>query len=218
MAFAPIFQRPFSSPFDRRAAAAAAGVNWSQWFDYLWIAKGAASLAASYVDVVSSQSVTPVVAPTLGASGWVFAASAWMDTGLTWDSQSWSVAVFCASTSQWPFGCDNSSGAQRLGCIPVNVAVLRFSNCGELESAGQAALASGMVAMSGANGYRNATKIANGTIPAGTPPTPTIAIGGIKRGTGIVAAYTGTIAAFGFKKAGWTDANVGDIYDALAAL
>jgi len=83
MAFAPPFQRPFSSPFDRRAAVAAA-----PW----WLAggvaaanaiavyqpKGAASLAASYVNLANpgtydfAPGATP---PTLDASGWVWSST-----------------------------------------------------------------------------------------------------------------------------------------------
>jgi hypothetical protein len=92
MAFAPIFQRPFSSPFDRRAAAAA--VPW-------WLAggvaaanaiavyqpKGAADLAASYVNLANpgTYDAAPGTAPTFdAATGWTFNGSTqYLTTGVT---------------------------------------------------------------------------------------------------------------------------------------
>lgn len=93
MTFAPTFQRPFSATFDRRAAAAASAVPW-----YLaggaptpiavYQPKGAASLAASYVNLVNpgTYDAAPGVAPVLDASGWVFNGTSttgnWLDTGI----------------------------------------------------------------------------------------------------------------------------------------
>ena len=76
MAFAPVFQRPFSATFDRRAAVAA-------WYRAggaplpvaAYQPKGAASLAASYVNLAlpGTYDAAPGVAPSFdAATGWTF--------------------------------------------------------------------------------------------------------------------------------------------------
>lgn len=91
MAFAPVFQRPFSATFDRRAAAAA--VPW-------WLAggveaanaiavyqpKGAASLAASYSNLANpgTYDAAPGVAPTwASATGWTFSGTEYLLSSLS---------------------------------------------------------------------------------------------------------------------------------------
>lgn len=51
-----------------KAGGAAGGVDWSQWFSHFWLFKGAASQAASYVDVLASLTMTTTNAPTWSAA------------------------------------------------------------------------------------------------------------------------------------------------------
>lgn len=109
MVFAPPFQRPFSATFDKRAAVAA--VPW-------WLAggvaaanavavyqpKGAASLAASYVNLANpgTSDAAPGTAPTFdAATGWTFAAasSQYLTTGVTGNKQNWTYLVRYSNAS-----------------------------------------------------------------------------------------------------------------------
>lgn len=106
MGFGPVFPRVFSATFDRRAAAAA--VPW-------WLAggaptpvavyqpKGAASLAASYVNLVNPGTYDAALgtAPTLDASGWVFvtASSQWLDTTIVMQTGYSSLVRFSGATN-----------------------------------------------------------------------------------------------------------------------
>ena len=78
-----------------RAVEAGGAVDWSVWFDHCWIAKGAASLAASYADLVGSQALTTGNAPSWDTStGWSFNGSSnYLDTGILWGAGTWSILV-----------------------------------------------------------------------------------------------------------------------------
>lgn len=52
----------------RAVASAAAAVDWSQWFTNFWLFKGAASQAASYIDVLAGLTMTTPAAPTWSAA------------------------------------------------------------------------------------------------------------------------------------------------------
>lgn len=81
---------------------AAAAVNWSQWFDHVWIAKSAASLAASYIDLVGSKTLTTSAAPTLGADGWTFNGSTqYLNTGVVCSQRTSFGVRFSNATKQY---------------------------------------------------------------------------------------------------------------------
>ena len=100
MTFAPVFQRPYSATFDRGAAAAA--VPW-----YLaggapapiaaYQPKGAASLAASYVNLANpgTYDAAPGVAPThASATGWTFNGNTqYLTTNVATSGSAWSIVL-----------------------------------------------------------------------------------------------------------------------------
>lgn len=127
MAFAPIFQRPFSATFDRRAAAAAAASWWlaggvaAANAVAVYQPKGAASLAASYTNLANpgTYDAAPGTAPTLGADGWTFNGSTqYLTTGVV-PANGWSVIARFSDASDlganrlWScFGGGNEMGYQ----------------------------------------------------------------------------------------------------------
>ena len=83
MTFGAVFPRVMRPAFGPGLAAASGGVDWSQWFDHCWVAKGAASLAASYSDLVGSQTLTATGSPTWSAAGWAgFTIADYLHTGI----------------------------------------------------------------------------------------------------------------------------------------
>lgn len=100
MAFAPVFGRPFAAPFDRRAAVVPwwllGGVSAGSAVA-VYQPKGAASLAASYVNLANpgTYDAAPGTAPTFdAATGWTFTAtsSQYLTTGVT-PASVWSLIV-----------------------------------------------------------------------------------------------------------------------------
>jgi len=80
--------------------------------------KGAASLAASYVNLVNAGTydAAPGVAPTLGAGGWTFnGTTQYLTTGITPNTANWSALVQLANgasgaTVNTPFGSFDGNG------------------------------------------------------------------------------------------------------------
>jgi hypothetical protein len=127
--------------------------------------KGAASLAASYINLVNPgtyDATAPVTAPTLDATGWVFASNAWLDTGITLSNPSsgWSAAVQFANVggaNQAPLlGVQNDAGTRSFGLRPYRTTgVVTYDNSYFLNVSPQ--LAAGTIGIAGNQGYRNGT-------------------------------------------------------------
>jgi hypothetical protein len=215
MAFAPPFQRPFSSPFDRRAAVA--GVNWSQWFDHFWLAKGAASLAASYTDLVGAQTLTTSAAPSLVTGGWSFNGSTFLDTGVQPAGTASVLVRFTTDTTTNVslFGARNSGSNGWILQSADGVGDNRlWDNGGRVIVSPRSA--GGVMGFSGKKAWFD--NGSPGTISAGsTTSTRVVYIGGFNN-NGSLAGAASVIAAVGIRWAELSDAAMTAAAAAMAAL
>jgi hypothetical protein len=204
----------------RAGGAVAPAVDWSQWFDHCWVAKGAADLAASYTDLVGSQTLTPspyYAAPALGADGWDFSGSERLHTGLT-PTRTWSVIarIVNASVSSGNptvVGCEGGGTTWRI----ILITDWWEQNGGSEVSYG-AHPAAAVVGMTGAKIYLDGTPVAT-IAPAADVADVYINIGACGTGGNFCAyRFTGTIVACGIKAGALTDTQVADASAALAAL
>ena len=200
------------------AGGAAAGVNWSQWFDYAWIFKSAASQSASYVDLLSSLNLTEYNTPSWNAdSGMKFNTNNALKTGLL-PSRSWSVMCRysgATESSQMLFGLYSSqqwyiapywSGSNVLaGNFGEGVFPYTFASAGILGFAGSTC-------------YSNGTAL--GTIPDyGYAQGPLdIWIGGTNAFWGFWNGFIGNIQFFGLSLATWTAEDVVGLTTEISAL
>lgn len=169
MTFAPPFQRVFSATFDRRAAAAAA-VSW--WLSggvaaanavAVYQPKGAASLAASYSNLANpgTYDAAPGVAPTWASgTGWTFnGTNQYLTTGAI-PQTTWSIFLrFSDSTigtTGVPIGEAPASGNTQIMLSPKTGGLNRYYWNGNTTGAPVAPpITSGVMAISGNNGYLN---------------------------------------------------------------
>lgn len=228
MAFSPIFQRPFSATFDRRAAAAAA-VPW-------WLAggvaaanaiavyqpKGAASLAASYVNLANpgTYDAAPGVAPTWAAGvGWTFnGTTQYLTTGVSLN-QTYSMLVrFSGATlaALCSIAGQDGSATSRFRFGPRTTGV--FYACGATTSTMAPATTSGVIGLSGYQPYRNSAT-------DGAPTSGWVGVGidtfiGAYNNQGVGAAqfYTGNVAALAIYNTTLTAPQVLAVSTAMAAL
>jgi hypothetical protein len=101
-----------------------AGVNWSQWFDHFWQAKGALSYAASLLDLVGAQNLVEGngAVPWAALTGWGFVAGSaqWLDTVLI-PADNWSMLVQFANVvtaSDWLCGSYDVGTPERFDIAP----------------------------------------------------------------------------------------------------
>lgn len=134
--------------------------------------KGAASLAASYVNLVSpgTYDAAPGVAPTWAAgTGWTFnGSSQYLATGVIPVGTTWSAFIqFSNRTSggnRWLFGV--LGGALAFGVVPALFSgFIQYYNGNSV--LGSAAVASGNLGVAGLVGYLNGTS--SGSITSGSP-------------------------------------------------
>ena len=82
-----------TSPVAQAGGAGGGVVDWSTWFDHFYIAKGAASLAASYADLVGSNTLVAGSAPSSDlTAGWIMNGTAYLRTNLL-PAANWSALV-----------------------------------------------------------------------------------------------------------------------------
>jgi len=216
MAFAPPFQRPFSSPFDRRAAV---GVNWSQWFDHLWIAKGAASKAASLLDLVGAQSLSEIGTVTWASAGWSgFSTANTLNTSLIPDSDWTLIARGSGGTT-----ADNWCMIGSLSNILAGVSLLAgtgkrfwYGTTATLISGNYTA---GVLAIAANTGYVDGSSAGTVGNAWNTTNLRNMYIGARNRNdVSIDAPWPGTIQAVGIKKATLSAAQVAAATAEFAAL
>lgn len=194
----------------------AAGVDWSVWFDHLWIAKGAASLAASYVDRVGTTTLTEGVTPTLVAGGWLFGGT-YLKTGLV-PNGDWMMMVQYVGGGD-PSGTicgTNLATAPRFTISPNTSGWAGRVQYG-YNSVSYVApqLAAGNLCIAGATAYRNGAS--DGALSAWSG-TNAIEIGIGSGGDGSGAWYGGPVVAVGLKATTLSAAAVAAAMAAMAAL
>ena len=228
MAFAPPFQRPFNATFDRRAAAA---VPW-------WLAggiavanaiavyrpKGAASLAASYVNLANpgTYDAAPGTAPTFDvATGWTFTAASsqyLIFNGFTIaNNQTASVLVRFSDTATtgrgFLFGFAGEFGIQPY----FDGTDKLFRSRGVSQKRYVPAATSGVVATAGLANYLDGSFLGNHSSVAAGSDMTTIAIG--SQSATVPNNYLqGKIQAFAIYNATLTATQVAAVTAAMAAL
>ena len=187
-------------------------VDWSQWFDHLWIAKGAASLDASYTDHVGTQTLGVGVAPTLSADGWVFAGAGYL-TCENPAASNWSYMMRVSGVS---IGYMVGFG------VGVPVRIYRIYNRGYFSnyasSPERAFSGTGNVAMSDRSCYVDDVLVATLAAASGTNLGGNMFIGAYNQWGAPSDYLTGTICAFGIKHGPLTTEQLTAAYTAMAAL
>lgn len=199
-------------------SAAAAGVNWATWFDHFWLAKGAASLAASYVDLVGAADLTTAASPALGADGWEFNGSTqYLDTG---------VIPLCAGTVMVRFS--NATSSDSIAVVGANdpIYLIKPRAAGDYwviywmanKSMGRTPpLSAGVLAVSNQQPYRNGS-------PDGKPGDSgpdgaySMYIGAMNNYRHPAWFFAGNVQAVGMKATSLTGAQVAAASAAMAAL
>ena len=185
--------------------------------------KGAASLAASYTNLANPGTYTaaPGVAPTFDtATGWTFAASAYLTTGITpANDRSWSMIVrytnAAANVNNILAGSyvtpDNGFFLRPLSTTGVN-----YAN-GNGNTKVMPGLAAGVLCVAGLAGYRSGTAEATLT---GAAPSPTVAImiGALNFSGSPIQAFVGKIQAIAIYNTTLTAPQVAAISSAMSAL
>lgn len=194
MTFSPTFTRPFAATFDRRVAVAAVANWWDSLTDIVAVyqAKFAASLAASYVNLVNpgTYDAAPGVAPGWGVlTGWGFnGVSQYLTTGIVPQS-GWSALLLFSdavySGDRYAFGSwDTGSTARfaplfrastgRLGWTYANGVAFGASGptAGVFAAAGNVSYLNGasFVTTAGTFNNANAAAIMLGCRPSGATP------------------------------------------------
>lgn len=230
MAFAPVFQRPFSATFDRRAAAA---VPW--WLSggvaagnavAVYQPKGAASLAASYVNLANpgTYDAAPGVAPTLTADGWTFnGSSQYLTTGVVPTGVE---TVLCRFSNAQNFATEicmfgSQGGSSTIFTIEPsynNKVRYRFGSGGiGVHPDVAPGLTAGVLGMAGRNAYRNGVD-ENVSLSAWSGTGISTYIGALHFGAGAVLHWPGKIQAVAIYSATLTAAQVAAISSAMSSL
>lgn len=225
MAFSAVFPRVLRPPFGPVPAPAAGGVDWSAWFDHFWQAKGAASQAASYLDLVGSADLTEGVAPTWSSgAGLSFNGSTqYLKFGLTpqpnsgYGNVTWSVMVQYASftaTGVLDKLIGSSAGVAGFGigkyyptCLFVSGGYLSY---GTFPS-------SGNIAIAGDVAYLNGSSV--GTCSGDwLDSISEMYLGGANYGESLTEPANVTIIAVGIKASTMSSGDVAAASAAMAAL
>ena len=196
-------------------AAVESGVPWSQWFDHCWIAKGAASQAASYNDLTGSQTLTTGTAPAWdGVNGWhnFDGLSAYLETGLT-PATTWSVLIAFADA------VNDTDNLYLFGMPYFYITPFRNAASGTKFSMGlvkdllDGGTLSGVLGMAGQYAFKNGSNV--GAIATGPSPTLTIRIG-MYSGLGLFTKAK--IYALGLTTSTLTDGQMAAASAAMATL
>lgn len=232
MTFGAVFQRPFPPVFDRGLDAAAAAAGWWVVAGKTCVAayqpKGAASLAASYVNLANpgTYDAAPGTAPTFNAAtGWTFdgASSQYLITGIVpVNNQTWSMIVRFSDADTAPQSLAGVRETTPAG-IRFHVDHRRDSNTNVYFGSGgvravAAAFGAGTLGFAGNQGYKNGLAIGT-TIPsaAGTF-TRAIWIGGTNTDGTLTPVLTGKIQAVAIYSDTLSAGEVATVSSAMAAL
>jgi hypothetical protein len=174
---------------------------------------GAASLAASYVNLASPGTfdAAPGVAPGFDvAIGWLFTGSQWLNTFYDANQQNTiTMIAFSGATdaNNYLFGWINAAPGQRYAIIPrLSATGVRY-RYGSVDDTISPVLISGVLGLGNGFGWKNGVK----NTPAATLPSASnrLIIGAVNTGTpasiGAVAPITANISAF------WTCTNATDL-------
>lgn len=183
-------------------------------------AKGAASLAASYVNLANpgTYDLTTSAAPTWdAATGWTFDGTALLDTGLVPVHDAWTiVARFANGSGSYHELCGvvANSPNRFFTLVPRNDSTRTYAS-GDKTTSVLGALGSGVMGLAGYKGYYNGTHEA--TVASGTATiTATIKIGGARTVT--VHQWIGDALAVVVCNTLLTDAQMAALSAAMAAL
>lgn len=224
--FMPAFGAPFASPI--AAPGGAAAVPW-----YLsggvsaascvaaYKAKGAASLAASYVNLANpgTNDAAPGVAPTFSAAtGWTFnGTTQYLTTGLVPpNDQSWSMLaqISTAADSCWAVGASWAGGAGFI--LNHGPGVGTYYNGGARQIL--SSHATGNLAIAGAQGYWNGSADGAAIPPAAGTNTYDIWIGALNNVGSFYNDKGGNVIALAIYNALLTAPQVAAIAAAMAAI
>ena len=190
-----------------------------------WQAKGAASQAASYVNLVSpgTHDLTPGVAPTWdSANGWKWnGATQYLKTGITPSSLAWSVLIRYSGMT--------SEGADRYPCGAVDGAGIKYSLAFDIYSLqcyfcnGSYTLSGYSIPGSGVLGISQQRAFINGvyaaTIPVGSgAPLTELFVGASSLGTSPFGFFDQYIQSATVIPAALSDGDVATYSAAMAAL
>lgn len=203
----------------RSAWSAAAGVDWSQWFDHVWVAKGAASLAASYTDLVGTKNLSTSAAPGFDTSyGWSMNGSSnYLDTGLLWDAGTWSILL--AFTDY--LGGTTFAGVNNSGMLRIHKQGLTSRNYNNKYAALTNTVSShsaGVMGLAGSTAYFNGSSDGTLTGDTGSVEYFTIFIGARNNGGFAGNFVNAKMQAVGIKKATLDAAQMAAASAAMAAL
>lgn len=204
----------------RRTFLASRRRAWYTGWDYAYQPRLAASLAASYVNLVSPGTGnlpgtgTPLAWNAI--DGWIGdGATTYLQTGLT-PTSAWSMLVWYSNDptahSHYLGGCQKT-GNTRLFIAPyVNTNNIQFAQGAALSVAGYNV--SGCLAVSGQQGYKNGVAI-GGAITAGTNPAIEFYIGALNNNGAVLLPYGGSIQAFALKTTAASAQLILDTYNRL---
>lgn len=226
MAFAPVFRPTFPATFDRSQPAAAAADWWvvaGKTTVAAYQPKGAASLAASYVNLANpgTYDATPVTAPGWSSgNGWEFTAanSHYLSSGITPTSSSWTVLVRYSGVTGDNRGLFGFYAGGYGFLIEVMAASNRMDMYNGLDYPSgyfnvAPALTAGVYGFAGKTAYRDG--ISDGTIPAGSLTGSNVLIGAI---TGLGRFFEGYMQAMVIHSDTLTGGEFATVSAAMAAL
>lgn len=227
MAFAPVFRPAFPGTFDRHQPVIAAAGWWvvaGKTTVAAYQAKGAASLAASYINLANpgTYDAAPGSAPTWAAgTGWTFdRATQYLLTGIIpTNDQTWSILLRCSDIPDYNQGAvlANSGSNRQFGIFFSGQSTTYFLNGGFLQK-DHSAMTAGVWAIAGNTAYINGTA-QSGTIgsPSGSI-TSGIAIGANWDGSTAIQFFGGNIQAVAIYSDTLTAGEIATVSAAMAAL
>lgn len=188
-------------------------------------AKGAASLAASYVNLANpgTNTAAPGVAPDFDtAYGWDFnGSSMYLTTGLI-PTTDWSAIVRFSdggTASNYLFGVQNVDTGAVYGIRPNDgFTALTYYNAGAGGTGGGSAITSGVPAIAGKTAYLNGSFHAAISAGAGTWSNPMVVGARNQHPFGISAYTAARIQAIAFYSTTLDATQVGEVTTAMAAL
>lgn len=224
MTFGAVFPRAMRPAFGPGLAAAAAAGNWweaggATGCVAAYQPKGAASLAASYVNLANpgTYDAAPGTAPTWNSTdGWTGDGTRYLTTGIS-PSNTWSyIARISGVTANAPFGSRAGIGNQEVWIFPTSGANSLWSNGARTTDAGTT-YPTGVVAIADRGRYFNGSLIAS-DIPAQTFTSTYPLLLCAWSNAGTPTGFTGKIQAIAFYNTTLTAPMVAAISTAMAAL
>lgn len=230
MTFGAVFPRAMRPAFGPGLAAAAAAGNWweaggATGCVAAYQPKGAASLAASYVNLANpgTYDAAPGTAPTFdSATGWTFdGATQYLTTGYGPSSgATWAAVVRFSnvtnSSVRVPLGATSSGSYYAV--IPRNFgATVQYGSGSGVANGATARSLVGVMAVSGANGYFNGV-LDTASISLGASSLGALFIGAANNGGSPANIYGGNIEAIAIYNTAITGPQVAAVSAAIAAL